>query len=278
MMNATDLVLLSPGAEAPALSVGAETPWVTLQLPIETADWPAIAAALQAEPEAWADAGLVLVLGPGVRISGEAVVELFRIMRQHGLTIAQPSLTWRSHFVEPVTLHNPSFAWRHTSRIDTRAMAFEASALRRSLPLAASAASAAEFGRLLAATQARPDAGVAVIDAVQAERTTEPAADEWPQDGWPDDAEPAVTWGGCGQRGQRVTLFDATREECLGLLTAGFACAVQEPQAIGEVFLAHFVRSLETPPRPIMPAPAIQPSPLSFTPQRLRRSPIVPAA
>lgn len=271
MINHQDLVLRgrTPLSPDPAAT------WECVSLPgLESVAWTDRVAPLVATHPAWRDAGLVLVLADDVEITPTAVTELFRLMRLHGLSLAQPSLAWRSHFVEPVTLHNPSFAWRHASRVDPAALAFAPAALATFCELASHAASTAELSARAAAWGPDPTATAAIVDAVQCVRTAEPAADEWPSPDHPA-AEPALTWGGLGLRGRRVSLFDDTREECLGLLGAGVACAVQEPHAIGDAMLQHFLRSLDPPPAAAHEAAPVAPfSPIAW--KRVRRAPIVP--
>ena len=241
--------------------------------------WPRVLACLLAEPALWQDAEQILLPQDGIALRAAGASELFRVMRQHQLPIAQPSLSWRSHFSEPVCLHNPSFVLHHTNRLEARALAFSRDALAAWLPRMAEWPDAVLLGRLLPALQADPTRGVAVVDTVQCERTlplseAETSPPAWPS-AWAGEGpwqEPGLTWGGVGMRGQVVHLFDDTREACLGLMAAGFACAVQEPEPIGEVFLQHFLRSLNPAPEAVAPVPAGPAVP------RLRRSPIMPAS
>jgi hypothetical protein len=269
-----DLVLTGPAGRAPSGEPLAGTPWRHHALALgEGPRWRAIAEALLAQPAAWQDAGFVLVLADDVEIGATAVSELFRVMRTCALRIAQPSLAWRSHFADPATLHNPCFVFRHASRVDTAAVAFSVDALRQCLPLLREAPEPALLARLLPALQAEPLRGAAIVDAVQALRAAAPAPEEFAEVDWPQELrvdgahhEASLSWGGLGLRGRYVALFDETRDEFLGSLAAGYACAVQEAQPIGEVFLQHFTRSLEAAPQAVSLAP---PAP------RLRRSPIL---
>ena len=269
-----DLVLTGAAGIAPAGVPLAGTPWIHRALALgEGPRWRAIAEALLAQPALWQDAGCVLVLADDVEIGATAVSELFRVMRSCGLRIAQPSLAWRSHFADPVTLHNPCFVYRHANRVDTAAIAFSADALRDCLPLMRDVPDAAILARLLPTGQDEPLRAAAIVDAVQAQRTAPAAPEELAEPAWPEllcfdgpHREAGYSWGGLGLRGQYASLFDATRDEFLGSLAAGYACAVQDPLPIGEVFLQHFSRSLEAAPQPlVLPAPA----------PRLRRSPIL---
>lgn len=253
--------------------------------------WPLLTQCLLDQPELWQDAEQILLLQDGVQLGAAGASELFRVMRQHDLSVAQPSLSWRSHFSEPVCLHNPSFIWHHTNRIETRAMAFSREALRAWLPLMARYPDPVLLARLLPAVQADPSRGIAVVDTVQCDRTealtdAEMAAPAWP-DGETGTGEPpggsesplqelGLTWGGLGPRGQMVHLFDETREACLGMVAAGFACAVQEPEPIGEVFLQHFLRSLGAAPEALTLPAATPMSAAAAVAPRLRRSPILP--
>lgn len=278
----TAVLLLGPRGREPLGEAPAGAPgWRVLRLerqPSADTPWAERAAFLAAHPTLWQDAPQLLAWDDDVEISAVAVAELLRVMRQHGLSLCQPSLAWQSHFVDPTTLHNPSFVFRHTSRVDPAVLAIGQAELRRLLPLIQALPGRAALSRLLPACQDVPQAGAAVVDAVQALRTAEPAADEAAEPAWPaalagdgPQHEGPLSWGGLGQRGQRARLFDDSRETFLGLLAAGYACAVAEPQPIGEVFLQHFARSLAPPPPPLdLRAPAQR-----ATAPALRRSPIL---
>lgn len=269
-----DLVLTSSSGRAPAGEPLPGTPWQHRTISLaEGPRWREIALALLAEPAAWQDAGFVLVLADDIEIGATAVSELFRVMRTCGLRIAQPSLAWRSHFADPTTLHNPCFVFRHVNRVDTAAVAFSVDALRECLGLLREVPDPALLARLLPALQEDPLRGAVVVDGVQAERLAPAAPEELADPAWPAPLqvegahlESSFTWGGLGLRGRYLAMFDDTRDELLGSLAAGYACAVQDPQPIGEVFLQHFARSLEPAPKALSLAPP---------PARLRRSPIL---
>jgi len=268
-----DLVLSSAACKPPAGTPQGGTPWIHRTFELGAGPrWRAIAEMLARNEAVWKDAGCVLILADDVEIGATAVSELFRVMRTCELRIAQPSLAWSSHFVDPTTLHNPCFVFRHASRVDTAAIAFSTAALRQCLPLLREVPDAAVLARLLPASQDDPLAAAVIVDGVQAQRTAPPAAEEFDEPAWPaalqgdgPHREGAFSWGGLGLRGQYVALFTETRDEFLGSLAAGYACAVQEAQPIGEVFLTHFARSLDTPPGPLElrpPMPALRRSPI----------------
>lgn len=276
-----DWVLTGPGAPTPAQPAGlpADAGWQHLRLddtPTGCADW---ARALRRHAGTWRQGGLVLLLSDDVDLAAPAITELFRSMRQHQLAVAQPSLAWHSHFADAATLHNPSFQWRHVNRVDPSALAFRADLLAALLPALDENPDAAQWARLLPALMPDPLHGAAVVDSVQAVRRRAPDEAELAEPAWParldvdgPHREPGYSWGGLGLRGQAVSLFDERREEFLGLLTSGYACAVQEPMPIGEVFLQHFLRSLSPAPGPLTRPAA--PPPTAPLPA-LRRSPIV---
>ncbi len=271
-----DLVLTTDAGRAPAGTAPEGTPWVHRTFtPGAGPRWRAIAEMLAANEAAWQEADHMLILADDVEIGATAVSELFRVMRTCELRIAQPSLAWSSHFADPTTLHNPCFVFRHTNRVDTAAIAFSTDALRQCLPLLREVPDAALLARLLPAMQDDPLAAAVIVDAVQALRTAPAAPEEFDEPTWPaalqvdgPHRESSYSWGGLNLRGQYVCLFTESRDEFLGGLAAGYACAVQEAQPIGEVFLTHFARSLETAPGPlelrppVPPTPALRPSPI----------------
>jgi len=278
----TAVILLGPQGQEPIGEAPAGAPaWriVRMDQPL-SADrpWAERAAFLAAHPALWQDAPQVLAWDDDVEIQAVAVAECLRLMRQHGLSLCQPGLAWSSHFADATTLHNPSFVYRYTSRLDTAVLAMGGGELRRLLPLLQALPARAALARLLPACQDVPQAGAAVLDAVQALRTAAPADTEFTEPEWPavfaadgPQHEASLSWGGLGLRGQRVSLFDDSRETFLGGLAAGYACAVAEPQPIGEVFLQHFTRSLQPPPAAL---DLRAPDQRGTTPA-LRRSPII---
>jgi hypothetical protein len=272
-----DLVITSDRRGPPAGEQHPEHPWAhgTLPLGDDRPRWRAIAEEMQADAAAWADAGWLLFLADDVEMSAEAVSDLFRIMHSCELRVAQPSLAWQSHFAEPTTLHNPSFVFRWANRVDMAAIAFHADTLRQCLPLLQGVPDEAALARLLPACLDEPLRACAIVDAVEASRTAAPAPHEAAEPAWPaalavDGAhrEPSFSWGGLSLRGTYSSLFDGTRDEFLGGLAAGYACAVQETEPIGEVFLQHFARSIEPAPQALRlgsapaPTPALRPSPI----------------
>ncbi|MBQ0941963.1 hypothetical protein KAK07_01310 [Ideonella sp. 4Y16] len=280
--TAPAVILLGPQGREPIGDAPAGAPaWriVRMDRPL-SADrpWAERVAFLAAHAALWQDAPQVMAWDDDIEIQAVAVAECLRLMRQHGLSLCQPGLAWNSHFADATTLHNPCFVYRHTSRLDSAVLAFGTAALRRLLPLMQAMPSRNALARLLPACQDVPQAGAAVLDAVQALRTSAPADEEFAEPDWPavlaEDGpqhEAALSWGGLGLRGQRVALFDDSRETFLGLLAAGYACAVAEPLPIGEVFLQHFTRSLAPPPAALdLRAPDQRGSAPT-----LRRSPII---
>ena len=273
----TQDLVLTTGAEPLPEGEGWATGAFTLDAHAPGARWASVAADLLANAAAWQSFDHVLVLDDGVHMSGAAIAELFRVMRQNALQVAQPSLAWSNHFSDPTALHNPSFVLRHTNRLDPAALAFSNAALRRWLPRMLALPGDLALGRLLTMCDESPLRASAVVDAAQAQRTLPPGAHETAPIAWPatlagagPQHEAATQWGGVGLRGRPVSLFDDTREEFLGLLATGYACAVAEPEPIGAVFLAHFARSLDPAPQALhLDGGTAAPVP------RLRRTPII---
>lgn len=212
--------------------------------------WATLAALLSLTAEQWASYDYVFLPDADLEASSDEINRLFDAAAAHRLALCQPSLGWRSHFRHPVSLHNPSFTLRQVNSIDLAAACFDATFLRSVLPMLALDPHGQVLGRVLPQMLRAAKQPCAVIDAVQVFRTSEPldrtlehtAAELLSRFTLRDDE---ISYGGIGARGQRVSLFDSTREECLGLLVTGYACAVQEPAPLGEVFLQHFLLSLD---------------------------------
>lgn len=246
--------------------------------------WAVLHAVLEATEADWTHYGHVFFAADDLDATPEELQQVFDLAAANELQVAQPSLGWRSHFGAAVTLHNPSFGLRYTNRVDTGAMCLEGGLLRELMPLLKADPWGTALGRILPALLPNPVRGAAVIDSVQVLRTRPLPA--FSKDavatgaatagllGVPDEAE--FSWSGVAIDGATLSLFDGTRDHFLGRLTAGYTAAVQESQVIGDVFIAHLLRSFDGAPRS---AASAEPEPAKPQPlPQLRRSPISAAA
>jgi len=233
--------------------------------------WQVLFEALKDTGRQWAQYRHVFLPDDDLDITPEEIEALFSIAEEEGFALCQPSLGWRSHFTEAISLHNPLFRWRSVNAVDFAAPCFEAQALAQAVPLFAQDPTASLLGRVIPARLAKAHRVTAVVDAVQVLRTQAHQAEPAPLSETLAAEAAALeagefNWGGMGTRGQRLSLFSDAREAFLGALVTGYACAVQEAQVLGEVFLQHFMRSLEPPPAAFEPAsrPSLRRSPIGL--------------
>ena len=210
-----------------------------------------------------------------IETDAAAIDRLFAACEANGLLLGQPSLGWNSAFGQVITLHHSMFELRTTNFIEPMAPCFSSDFLRSALPTFTLCSTGAGLGHLWPALA--PRGGCAVIDKVQVVRA--PAADTQAAvaETVPGSAVlqalaaagvqtlQAWNWGGLGHDGTALSLSDASRDDFLGRLLAGYAGHIDNPAALGATYLLHFQQSrAAAAPVPLRP--------------RLRRSPIVAAA
>lgn len=284
-MFSQNLVVIGPKGCVPVdPSVAGAQSWRVLRLdgPSDThTPWRAAAPELLASAAKWADCRFVLVLSEDVSMSGEDVSELFRLMQQHHLVMAQPSLSWSGHAVDITARHNQSFVFRRTSRVDPAALAMSSQQFREMLPLMAALPDPVLLSRLLPACLPDPLSGAAVVDAVQATRLTPPREEELGAPVWPEGLlrpgchrEESLSWGGQVESGVTLGLFDDSRCAFLGHLATGLAARLEGAEVLGRLFLDHLSRSKGQLPESIQTVDkSAEPASVSFW-GRLRSSPI----
>lgn len=94
-----------------------------------------IARHFRARPELLERYDYVLLPDDDLLMSVHGINRLFEIMREHDLTMAQPSLTPDSYIDYAIFLHCPQFKLRYTNYLEGMACCFKASYLRELLPL-----------------------------------------------------------------------------------------------------------------------------------------------
>lgn len=94
-----------------------------------------IARHLRAHPQLLEQYDYVLLPDDDLLMSAGDIDRVFAIMREHDLTVAQPSLTIDSFIDYAIFLHCPQFKLRYTNYLEGMACCFKASYLRELLPL-----------------------------------------------------------------------------------------------------------------------------------------------
>lgn len=77
----------------------------------------------------------IALLDDDIRADATSLTRCFSIGERYGLAIWQPSLSWESYVTYAATLRNPSFELRYLNGVEMMCPFFEASALKRVLPL-----------------------------------------------------------------------------------------------------------------------------------------------
>jgi len=280
-----DLVVIGPRGQVPfGDEKGSPRPWKVLQLtePLDSEQpWCQMAPALMARFCDWESCGLVLTLTDGVTISADHVTELFRLMRAHDLTLAQPSLSWNGDAIDITTRQMPSFLFRRTSCVDSAALAMSSTQMRDMLPLMAALPAPALIARLLPACQSDPMLGATVIDAVQALREPRRLAREPLPPVWPEPLrrggshlDGAFTWSGQTVAGLYLGLLDESSRYFIGQLALDLASLGLAPELIGQFLMAHSTRSHGARPLPVQTADSRRQPGIQLPFGRLKPSPI----
>jgi hypothetical protein len=86
-------------------------------------------------PEIWSQYELFWLPDDDLQCSGEAVNELFDIVKSKSMALAQPSLTQNSPINHGITIHRRPFIFRETSFVEVMAPILTKQALQQVLPL-----------------------------------------------------------------------------------------------------------------------------------------------
>jgi hypothetical protein len=96
---------------------------------------------------------------------------LFDLVEKHDLDIAQPSLTWDSHYSHFITLQNPRFQLRWTNFAEIMVPVFRADVLRRIFPAFAGRRFGTGLDFVWARWMSEPYCRTAIIDSVAVRHT-----------------------------------------------------------------------------------------------------------
>lgn len=96
--------------------------------------WPALAKLMAATRDAWSAYDYVWIPDDDLAATGEDINRMFELAAALDLQLAQPSLSWDSHFSIPLTLHNRAFKLRYSSFVEPMAPLFSRALLQRALP------------------------------------------------------------------------------------------------------------------------------------------------
>ncbi len=99
------------------------------------AKWPALHDLIMAHPQFLADYDYIWLPDDDLRTTKDQIDKLFVLCRTHDLGVAQPALTWNSHYGHLTTLQNHRYRLRFTNYVEVMAPCFAARVLRQALPL-----------------------------------------------------------------------------------------------------------------------------------------------
>lgn len=97
--------------------------------------WDSIARHLLANPELLEQYTHVMLPDDDVLMTAGDINRMFEIVVEHGLTIAQPSLTYDSYITWPILLHVPGFKLRYCNYLESMACVVESQYLKSLLPM-----------------------------------------------------------------------------------------------------------------------------------------------
>jgi hypothetical protein len=101
----------------------------------------------------------------------EGINRLFDVCREQRLKLAQPSLTYDSHFAHAITLHSPLFRVRFTTFVEAMAPCFSTDTLLALFPTMKENVSSWGIDFIWAAMLARNCSAMGIIDEVQIKHT-----------------------------------------------------------------------------------------------------------
>jgi hypothetical protein len=218
--------------------------------------WPALAKLMAATRDAWGAYDYVWIPDDDLAASGQDINRMFELAAALDLQLAQPSLSWDSHFSIPLTLHNRAFKVRYSSFVEPMAPLFSRALLQRALPTFSESISGWGLDYVWPRLLADPMRQCAILDRIQVRHTrpvggpnyafnrsagVEPRTEMYELLRRHGIAGPIqLSYGGVDATGRVQSLIDPNDESFIGRLCAGYAeVAGGDPSMVGRIFLDH---------------------------------------
>ena len=101
----------------------------------------------------------------------DTINRVFDLMRQHGLNVGQPSLSWNSYFTYFVTLNVPGLHLRYTNMVEVMVPCLNVKTLRQVLPLFAETMTGFGLDWVWTRLDEKPERKAAIFDCITVHHT-----------------------------------------------------------------------------------------------------------
>lgn len=101
----------------------------------------------------------------------DTINRVFDLMRQHGLSVGQPSLSWNSYFTHFVTLNVPGLHLRYTNMVEVMVPCLNVKTLRQILPLFAETMTGFGLDWVWTRLDEKPERKAAIFDCITVHHT-----------------------------------------------------------------------------------------------------------
>jgi hypothetical protein len=216
--------------------------------------WPPLHRLLGSDALDWSGYEYVWLPDDDLATDGDQVSAMFDMASALGVSIAQPSLSWRSYFSHEITLNNPAFSARYTNFVEVMAPVFSRSFLHRVIDTLGMSESGWGLDHVWPYLVTDPLRDCAIIDAVQVTHTRPVGGPNYAALSGrksPHEEMHAVlarfglrdmgqfSLGGITADARMLSLFDESSDAFLAALVSGYAQGVSDQGALDEVLLRH---------------------------------------
>lgn len=213
--------------------------------------WPALGRMLAQTAEIWRQYDAVWLPDDDVAAKGSDINRMFELMGALGLELAQPSLAWEGHVDAPLTLHNPNFAVRFSSFVETWGPCFSRALLDRAVSTFGETTSGRGLGHVWPRFLKNPATQCAILDCIQVTRArpagggVEPAIDPrvemealLARHRVPGAIQ--LSYGALDRDARNHNLFDPAGGDFAFRLCEGYVAKLaDQPAQLGALFAAH---------------------------------------
>ena len=133
--------------------------------------YPALHDLFMSNPRLIADYDYLWLPDDDLMTTATDINRLFHLCAEHRIEVAQPSLTWDSHFSHLITLQNPRSRVRFTNFIEMMAPCISSRTLQKAVPFLNSHLSGWGLDYIWTRLVDDPENGIAIIDAVTVRHT-----------------------------------------------------------------------------------------------------------
>jgi hypothetical protein len=133
--------------------------------------WDGLHAFFAANPSVFENYDWIWLPDDDIATTTSCINRLFDLTEKRALVVAQPSLTWDSHYSHFITLHNPRFELRWTNFVELMVPIFKADFLRTIFPTFAKRRFGTGLDHLWSRWMPNPRCRSAIIDSIAVRHT-----------------------------------------------------------------------------------------------------------